>query len=182
MPVTVSPPAGVHDHDPWHPDTRYAIGPPGPPGPPGADGPRGLKGDTGDPGPTGPTGDQGPQGPAGPQGDPGPTGADGADGATGPPGEQGPPGEPYDPKVLAADPGLLIVGTITRNADGAAVSAGVVWPDGDTGTYTATTLSTAFAGAVDAYTITKNGVTYTQPLVTRDESGAVTVRPAITVT
>ena len=87
---------------------------------------------------------------------------------------------------LAAVLDPLIVGTITRNANGAATSAGVLWPDGSTGTYTATTLSTEHPGAVDAYTVTKvTGAvttTFTQPAVTRDANGAVTQRPAITVT
>lgn len=87
-------------------------------------------------------------------------------------------------KQLARTPDLLIAGTITRNGDGAATSAPVVWPDGSPGTYTATTLSTAFPGAVDAYTITYGSPvtrTYTQAAVTRDSSGAVTAAPAITV-
>lgn len=79
----------------------------------------------------------------------------------------------------------LLTGTITRNSDGAVTSAGVVWPDGKTGTYTATTLSTAFPGSVDAYTVTWAGPpskTVTQPAVTRDATtGAVTTRPAMTV-
>jgi hypothetical protein len=79
----------------------------------------------------------------------------------------------------------LIVGAITRDENDAATSAGVVWPDGTTGTYTATTVSTAFPGAVDAFTVTYAGATtktVTQPAVTRDETtGAVTTRPAMTV-
>lgn len=86
-------------------------------------------------------------------------------------------------KVLAADPDFLIFGTITRDTNGAATSAPVVWPDGSTGTYTATITSASFPGAVDAYAITYGSPTvktYTQSAVTRDESGAVTVRPVIT--
>lgn len=79
----------------------------------------------------------------------------------------------------------LIVGAITRDSNGAATSASVVWPDGSTGTYTATTVSTAFPGAVDAYTVTWVGSstkTVTQSAVTRDSTtGAVTSRPAMTV-
>lgn len=84
---------------------------------------------------------------------------------------------------LAAQPDLLITGTITRDVDGAALGADVVWPDGDEGTYTGTA-STEFPGAIDSYTITKEAsptVTFTQPAVTRDANGAVTVRPTITV-
>jgi hypothetical protein len=79
----------------------------------------------------------------------------------------------------------LIVGAVTRDTNGAATSAGVIWPDGATGAYTATTVSTAFPGAVDAYTVTYVGSTtktVTQPAVTRDSTtGAVTTRPAMTV-
>lgn len=79
----------------------------------------------------------------------------------------------------------IITGAITRDGNGAATSAGVVWPDGTAGTYTATTVSSAFPGAVDAYTITYAGSptkTVTQTAVTRDPTtGAVTTRPAMTV-
>lgn len=87
-------------------------------------------------------------------------------------------------KNLARNPDLLIAGTITRDANGAATSAPVVWPDGSPGTYTATTLSTAFPGAVDAYTITYGSPvtkTFTQPAVTRNADGAPTAVPAIVV-
>lgn len=87
--------------------------------------------------------------------------------------------------ALARDPNLIVSGVVTYNANHAATSAPVVWPDGASGTYTATTVSSSFPGLVDAYTVTHvlGGVTttYTQPLVTRDSSGAVTTRPAITV-
>src|SRR5689334_1164667 len=85
----------------------------------------------------------------------------------------------------AAQPESLISGAITRDSNDAAIEAPVVWPDGDTGVYKATTVSTSFPGAVDAYTITKvkgeTTKTYTQSAVTRDASGAVTNRPAISV-
>ena len=87
-------------------------------------------------------------------------------------------------KTLAADPEPIIAGTLTRDANEAVTSAPVVWPDGSTGTFTATTVSTAFPGAVDAWTVTYGSPvtrTYTQSLVTRDAAGAVTIRPAITV-
>lgn len=87
--------------------------------------------------------------------------------------------------LAAAVPALAFT-TVTRNSAGAATSATATWPDGTTGTWTADVLSAAFAGAVDAYHVTY-GVTYgartvTQPQVTRDSSGAVTVQPALTVT
>ncbi len=86
--------------------------------------------------------------------------------------------------ALAGSPDLLIAGAVTRNANGAATSAPVQWPDTQPGTYTAISLSTAFPGAVDAYTITKGSPvtqTFTQAAVTRNATGAVTTRPAITV-
>lgn len=84
---------------------------------------------------------------------------------------------------LAAVPEALFTGSVTVNADGAPTSASVVWPDGTMGVYSGTA-STSFPGAVDAYTITYAGTptkTYTQPLVTRNGSGFITNRPAITV-
>jgi len=85
----------------------------------------------------------------------------------------------------ARNPDLLIAGTVTRDANGAATSAPVLWPNGQPGTYTADTVSTAFPGAVDAYHITYGSPvakTFTQPLITRDAStGAATNVPAITV-
>lgn len=86
-------------------------------------------------------------------------------------------------KALAGEPGLLISGTITRSANGAALEAPVVWPDGATGVYKGTE-STTVPGAIDSYTIThvegETTHTYAQPKVTRNGEGAVTNRPAIT--
>jgi hypothetical protein len=87
-------------------------------------------------------------------------------------------------KNLARNPDLIIAGAITRDSNGAATSAPVVWPDGSAGTYTADTVSTAFPGAVDAYHITYGSPvtkTFTQPAVTRDTSGAAITVPAIVV-
>lgn len=87
-------------------------------------------------------------------------------------------------KVWAANPDNLVSGTITRDSNGAALSASVTWPDGTTGTYTADTVSSTFPGAVDAYHITYGSpvtMTVTQPAVTRSSSGAVTNRPALVV-
>ena len=163
------------------------------------------------PGPTGATGLTGPIGATGAASTiPGPTGANGPTGATGVTGAGVPTGGTTGQVLaktsgtdyatgwvaqsggtssvntqLAMSPDTLIVGTITRNANEAATAAPVVWPDGLNGAYTADTLSSAFPGAVDAYHITRVGsstVTYTQPLVTRDTAGAVTLRPAIVIT
>lgn len=87
-------------------------------------------------------------------------------------------------KLYAAVPDALIVGAITRDVNEAAISASVVWPDGTPGVYTATVLNTDFPGAVDAYIVTYGSPTVktvTQPVVTRDTTGAVTNRPAMTV-
>lgn len=85
---------------------------------------------------------------------------------------------------LSREPESLFSGAITRDANGAPVSATVTWPDGVGGVYSGT-VSTTFPGAVDGYTVTRTGsptITYTQPAVTRDPSGHITNRPAITVT
>lgn len=85
---------------------------------------------------------------------------------------------------LARTPDVLIAGTITRDANGAATSAPVVWPDGTPGTYTALVVSTAHPGAVDSYSVTYGSPvskTFTQPTVTRNAAGAVTACPAIVV-
>lgn len=79
-------------------------------------------------------------------------------------------GEAYEPTA------------ITRNSAGVVTSATVVWPDGSAGTFTATTVNSTY-NAVDAYTVTHttSGQTVTQAAVTRDSSGAVTTKPALTV-
>jgi len=78
----------------------------------------------------------------------------------------------------AADPSKLWTGPITYN-NGAPVAAAILWPDGVTGTYAAT-LSPTYAGAIDSYTLTHGTTTYTQPTVTRDTTGNITNKPAIT--
>lgn len=86
--------------------------------------------------------------------------------------------------ALARDPEALFAGAVTRDADGAATSAVVKWPDGVDGTYSGTA-SASFPGSINSYTITRTvtpTVTYTQPAVTRDATtGQVTNRPPITV-
>ncbi|UXM90961.1 hypothetical protein [Paenarthrobacter sp. JL.01a] len=85
---------------------------------------------------------------------------------------------------LARTPESLFSGSVTSNADGAPVSASVVWPDGSTGVY-AGTASDEWPMLIDSYTITKTGVpvkTFTQPMVTRNDAGRITTRPAITIT
>lgn len=71
---------------------------------------------------------------------------------------------------------------ITRNSDGLVTTATVTWPDGSGGTLTATNYN-ATHSVYDGYTITHaSGKTVTQAAVTRDSNGAVTVKPALTVT
>ena len=84
---------------------------------------------------------------------------------------------------LARDPEALFSGYVSRDSNGVATSAQVVWPDGVTGVYSATP-SVQWPGATNSYTITRAGtptITFTQPVVTRNSDGVVTTRPAITV-
>lgn len=89
-------------------------------------------------------------------------------------------------QAWGALPGVLVIGAITRNGDGAATAATVAWPDNSTGAYVGTP-SSVTPGAIDSYAITyapSGGTTktVTQPLMTRDPgTGLVTSRPAITV-
>jgi len=83
---------------------------------------------------------------------------------------------------LARTPEVLISGPITRDGDGAPISAAVIWPDGTAGTFTGT--PSAVLGALDGWSITYGDPvsrTYTQPAVTRNASGTVTNQPAITI-
>jgi hypothetical protein len=72
-----------------------------------------------------------------------------------------------------------------RDSNDAIVSASIVWPDGATGAFTTDIASVDFPGAIDAWHATYvNGSTtktVTQPVVSRDAGGAVTVQPAITI-
>jgi hypothetical protein len=79
--------------------------------------------------------------------------------------------------MIAYLPDIMTVGTITRDENGAVTTAGIIWPDGTAGTYTALVASTDFLGQIDSYKVTYGTRTYTQPTMTRDENGAVTYRP-----
>jgi hypothetical protein len=76
--------------------------------------------------------------------------------------------------------------TITRDVNGAMTAADVLWPDGLPGVYTADVISSIFPGKVDGWHVTRiDGVTtttYTQPTVTRDDNGDITVIPVVVVT
>lgn len=86
-------------------------------------------------------------------------------------------------KSFAADPSEIFTGTRTLDANGVVTSSPVTWPNGSTGTFTATTVNATFK-CVDAYTVTYvNGTTktVTQSAVTRNGTGEITTRPALTV-
>lgn len=72
-----------------------------------------------------------------------------------------------------------------RDANEAIVSANIVWPDDTPGVFTTDIASMAFPGAIDAwhatYLLGSLGNKVTQPAVTRDAAGAVTVQPAIII-
>ena len=61
-------------------------------------------------------------------------------------------------------------------------SASVIWPDGSAGVYTATISPTYFQASTYTITHVNSARTFTQPPVTFDTSGTVTVRPMITIT
>lgn len=114
----------------------------------------------------------------------------------GPMGVAGPQGIPGDIDnslsthlmlALARDPELIIIGTITRDSEGLVPTAELVWPDGSPGVFTVEEYSVDFPGAVDSYSVTYLPTvgpdkTYTQPVMTRDASGAVIVRPDMVIT
>jgi hypothetical protein len=83
-------------------------------------------------------------------------------------------------RAAAMEPESIMVGDITRAPGGAIAKARVVWPDGTVGVFTATSIN-AQCGAIDEYTITHGRTTYTQPAVTRDDTGAVIHRPKMVV-
>lgn len=73
--------------------------------------------------------------------------------------------------------------SVTRDADtGAVTSANVRWPDGGTGVLTVISRDSVY-GFIDSYTISyiPTNKLVTQPAVTRDINGNVTVQPALTV-
>jgi hypothetical protein len=74
--------------------------------------------------------------------------------------------------------------TATRNTQDVITTATIVWPDGATGTFTATTINATF-DVIDAWTATHilSGVTktVTQSAVTRNSNDAVTAQPVITI-
>lgn len=78
--------------------------------------------------------------------------------------------------------GCYEVTAATYDADNVITTATVKWPDASAGTLTTTSKNATWL-SIDAYTIshTASSKTVTQAAVTRDASGNVTVKPALTV-
>lgn len=81
-----------------------------------------------------------------------------------------------------AESGAYELTAVTVDSDEVITTATAKWPDGSAGTFTTTTKNTTWL-AVDAYTIshTDSSQTVTQAAVTRNSSGTVTTKPALTV-
>lgn len=97
--------------------------------------------------------------------------------------EQAAQGSPYNLVTWSYTQAFQLV-SATRDENGAIISANIVWPDGKLGIFTTDIASVDFPGAIDAWHATYVGTptkTITQPSVTRDENGAVTIQPAITI-
>lgn len=83
--------------------------------------------------------------------------------------------------------GSFQIVSATYDTNGAIVTANIIWPDGASGLLTTDVASATFLGAIDAWhaTYSPDGVdvayTVTQPQVTRNSLGRVTIQPAITV-
>jgi hypothetical protein len=98
------------------------------------------------------------------------------------PPEADPVAEPKLLLSLAGNPDVLIATVSAFDSDTGVATAGTVrWPDGATGTYAATTDDFGVAGYVVTHVLGAVTTTYTQPPMTRNSDGAVTVRPAIAV-
>lgn len=96
---------------------------------------------------------------------------------------KGAPGVQYNLETWANAQTFQLV-SATRDANSAIVTAAIVWPDGTAGVFTTDVASTEFPGAIDAWHATYAGTPaklITQPAVTRDENGAVTAQPTITI-
>lgn len=85
-------------------------------------------------------------------------------------------------RAAAKNPDILIVGSITRNANEVITSGSVIWPDDSPGTFTTDNIDTS--SAINGYHITYGSPvtkTFTQPTITRDANGAATIVPQIVV-
>lgn len=72
---------------------------------------------------------------------------------------------------------------INYDSVGVVSTATVKWSDGSAGTFTTTAKNATFTNQIDAFTIThtNSGKTVTQSAVTRNSSGRITTKPALTV-
>ncbi len=72
--------------------------------------------------------------------------------------------------------------TPSRDSDGVITTATLTWPDGSAGVFTTVVKNATFL-VIDSFTVTHtaSGRTITQPTMTRDSNGNVTVRPALTI-
>lgn len=73
--------------------------------------------------------------------------------------------------------------SLQRDLNGITTNAVVVWPDGTLGTFTATTVNSAWR-TVDGFTVsyTNRGRLIVQGLVLRNPQGSVVIKPALTIT
>lgn len=86
-------------------------------------------------------------------------------------------------KAWTVTSAFSIASAATYDSDNLLVSAAVTWPDGSAGSYTRVVKNGSFP-VTDSFRITHadSGLTFTQPTVTRDGSGRVTLSPPIEVT
>jgi hypothetical protein len=75
------------------------------------------------------------------------------------------------------------ISSVTRDGDDVLTGIVFKWPDGSDGVFTLTTKNNTWL-AVDAFTITHvtSGKIITQPAISRDSNGNISVKPAMTVT
>lgn len=84
---------------------------------------------------------------------------------------------------MASNPDTIVATITAFDATTGVGTAGTVrWPDGVAGTYAATADSFGVAGYAVTRVVGGTTTTFTQPTMTRDSSGRVTSRPALTVT
>jgi hypothetical protein len=76
----------------------------------------------------------------------------------------------------------LVATVATSDPAGAPLTRTVRWPDGAAGAFTITRdAASSVSGYVVTHVLAGTTSTFTQPTITRDANGAVTSRPAITV-
>lgn len=94
------------------------------------------------------------------------------------------PDETFDDSQILAWAASNAYQLLVINYDdtGVIIAADIKWPDGSTGSYTRTAKSAEW-NMVDAYMVTHDtsGATVSQPLMTRDAYGNVTLKPELVV-